>query len=112
MARLKASTTDPTMIYPGEFPLFVLEATRWPADQQVMARVALNFLFDPEQYPVDLSEVLSLQSNNRIMTEAFFANCASFPIEAGTWPREDFLCEAMRGLVEGASTSASSHQGG
>lgn len=99
------------MIYPGEFALFVLKASRWPSDQKVMARIALNFLFDPEQYPVDLSEVVALQSDNRIMTEAFFANCASFPIEAANWPREDLLCEAMRKIVNSAATPVPNQRG-
>lgn len=87
------------MIYPSDFALFVLEARRWPEEQKVMARLALNFLFDPEQYPVDLSETLGLHSDNRIMVNAFLAACGSFPNEASTWEKEDMLCHALIDLT-------------
>ncbi|WP_036106860.1 hypothetical protein [Lysobacter capsici] len=92
------------MLYPGDFALFVIEANRWPEEQRVMARVALNFLFDPEQYPVDLSEVLALHSENRIMVDAFFSNCGSFPIEYGSWHKEEGLCHALMELVSAFPT--------
>lgn len=41
----------------------------------LMRRIALNLLVDPKRYPVDVSEVLELSSQNRAMLSAFLVAC-------------------------------------
>lgn len=64
-----------------------------------MARLALNFLFDPEQYPVDLSEVFALESETRLMAEAFFNNCAMYPGEYASCHKEEAIAHELIKIV-------------
>lgn len=90
-------TRYPLMLPPIDFISYVL---RSPAgeDQKVMAMVALNTLFDVEQFPVDLSQVMALGTNNRIMTRAFLAWCAIEPKEYLS--QSLFLSRNLRKVVD------------
>lgn len=84
------------MLHPVDYvnTIFGLELT---ADQVVMARVALNVLFDPDQYPVDISEVMTLRSKNRILVRGFLAWCAFEPEHYQSLSEE--LCQRLRRAV-------------
>ncbi|CAD1790213.1 hypothetical protein XSP_001551 [Xanthomonas euroxanthea] len=46
------------------------------SDRSVMARVALNLLYDPDLYPVSLIEVLELGAVERVLVRACLDYCA------------------------------------
>lgn len=72
------------MVEPSDYKIYVL-AVSSKADQKVMARVALNALFAPDRYPVDLSEIALLRSDHKLMTRAFLARCALEPSHYLSW---------------------------
>lgn len=49
------------------------------AERVVMARIALNALFDPNAYPVDMSELASLTSEPNILTRSMLNYCVIHP---------------------------------
>lgn len=78
---------------------FISYVLRSPSgdDQKVMALVALNTLFDVERFQVDLSKVMALGTENRIMTRAFLAWCAIEPKEYSS--RSAFLSRHLIGII-------------
>jgi hypothetical protein len=66
------------MIYPEDF-IAVVKKTKKPDEKSLMARVALNALYDPERFPVDLSEVMALPQESKMLVRAFMAFCAINP---------------------------------
>lgn len=68
------------MLPPLDFLIYVRRSPPGH-DQKVMAAVALNTLWDVEGFPVDLSQVMRLSTNNRVMTRAFLDWCAMVPKE-------------------------------
>lgn len=44
-----------------------------------MARIALNVLYDAEGFPVDLGELMALDSVNLALTRSFLNGCAVEP---------------------------------
>lgn len=103
------------MIYPADYMFCLRDNPYRQQDKQVMARVALNALVDPERYPVDLSEVRTLGIGARLLVRAFLAYMANNADEYGTWDAErckifhEVLCatkdgDAMSsGLAEGST---------
>lgn len=81
------------MLHPTDYVNMIF-GSELNADQVVMARVALNVLFDPDQYPVDLSEVMALSGANRILVRGFLAWCAFDPTRYQS--RSEELCERLR----------------
>lgn len=73
------------MIYPADFVSFVRKKTKPVEEQIILARIALNALYDPEMYPVDVHELMLLHNENRVMAEAFLAYCAINPKEYSGW---------------------------
>lgn len=84
------------MLPPIAFVTYVRRA-KPSADREVMARVALNVLYDPERYPVDLSEVSALGCQARLMTRGFLAWCAIEKDEWLSW--QPYLCECLIKLL-------------
>lgn len=78
---------------------FISYVLRSPSgdDQKVMALVALNTLFDVERFPVDISKVMTLGTNDRIMTRAFLAWCAIEPTEYSS--RSAFYARRLISIV-------------
>ena len=64
------------MIHPGDYVQYVRNAKQ---HRSVLARVALNVLYDPDAFPVDLSEVLSLGSEERHMARGLISWCTVSP---------------------------------
>lgn len=85
------------MLCPHDFVSYVLKSSHMK-DRVVLARAALNILFDIEQYPVDLAEVAGLRSEGRLMVRAFLAWVAVNPHEHLSWPYH--LCEPLIDLVD------------
>lgn len=54
-------------------------------DRLIMLRVALNALHDPDEYPVDFSEILTLRDENRHITQGFLDGCAADPQWYQSW---------------------------
>lgn len=84
------------MLPPIAFVTYVRRA-KPSADREVMARVALNVLYDPERYPVDLSEVSALACEARLMTRGFLAWCAIEQKEWLSW--QPYLCDCLIKLL-------------
>ncbi|MBN8499533.1 MAG: hypothetical protein J0M19_00045 [Sphingomonadales bacterium] len=84
------------MLAPIDFTTYV-RASKIASDQVIMARIALNVLYDPERYPVDLSEIAKMRSESRIMTRAFLAWCAIDQDEWLSWPER--LCHSLIRLL-------------
>lgn len=68
------------MIYPEDF-IAAVKKTKSPDEKSLMARVALNALYDPERFPVDLSEVMALPQESKMLVRGFMAYCAINPSE-------------------------------
>jgi hypothetical protein len=66
------------MLRPSDFILYIKSAE---ADRVLLARVALNVLYDPALYPVDLSAVLALRGMSRAMVKSLLDWCATEPSE-------------------------------
>ena len=81
------------MIYPADFVSFVRKKAKPAAEQVVLARIALNALYDPEIYPVDVHELMLLHNENRVMAKAFLSYCAINPKEYSNW--SELLCEEL-----------------
>lgn len=64
---------------------FTVLATTADRDQTLLARIALNALYDPARYPVDMSELLSLTAHHRALARSFLAWCAVHPHEYTNW---------------------------
>jgi hypothetical protein len=62
------------MLHPIDYLSAVLDGGR---DKVLMARIALNRVFDPKAYPVDLSEIRGLHAINEAITMALLARCAA-----------------------------------
>lgn len=86
------------MINPVDYYGFLKRQHQDPEDQVLMARIALNVMFDPAAYPVDLSEVTSLRAVNRMVAEGFLAYCAVNPKEFGSWGTRSPLYEPLAEL--------------
>lgn len=80
------------MLCPYDFAQ-LLPRVRNRKDRRVMACVVLNAIYDPDQYPVDLSEVMNLQGENRVLTRAFLAWCALCPDAYASWNEQ--ACERL-----------------
>lgn len=50
----------------------------------VLARIVLNAIFDPKQYPVDLSEVCALPGSAFAVARAFLEDCSINPWNCGS----------------------------
>lgn len=89
------------MLYDLDFVSYIKRMTDedQQADRRVMARVALNALYDSEAYPVDLSEILRLHSINRSLTRAFLLGCSLRPEVFQSW--SDGGCAALVELASG-----------
>jgi hypothetical protein len=90
------------MMHPGDFVLFVRGATR---NRQVLARIALNVLFDPDAYPVDLSEIQALDHRDRDAVNSLLVCSVTEPLTRVQDRSENFqwLKSAAQGTPEGAS---------
>lgn len=71
------------MIYPFDFMRLMEQRDFTLEDKRVMARVALNMLIDPQQYPVDLSEIEQLRDEPRVLTHALIAYMCQNSTEHG-----------------------------
>jgi hypothetical protein len=67
------------MLSPETYLSTVFGASSSRDDQRLMARVALNVLFAPDRFPVDMSELFSLSEMQWLQTEGFLAYCAVKP---------------------------------
>jgi len=86
------------VIYPADFVGYLRKRAKCADDRLVMARIALNALYDPQLYPVDVFEVMRLRNESRVMTEAFLAFCAVNPQQYCSW--DDGLCAELFGVVK------------
>jgi len=86
------------MLHPIDFVTYVRLKSDL-MDRSLLARIALNALYDYERYPVDLSELAELCCESRVMARAFLAWCAIDPEEWSSWPQP--LCECLFKLVPG-----------
>lgn len=66
-----------------------------PATQRVLARIALNTVYDRTAYPVDLIEVMDLPGFNGPIAWAFLDGCAANP-RLRTLNHEKSLPDLMR----------------
>lgn len=48
-------------------------------DRKVLIRIALNALYAPDAYPVDLSELMGMQEKHVVLARGFLARCALEP---------------------------------
>lgn len=53
-----------------------------------MIRIALNTLYDPDEYPVDIAELMSLRAEHLHIARGFLSNCATDPTLFQSWPPE------------------------
>lgn len=72
-----------------------------PHERSLVCRVVLNLTFDENQYPVDLSEVLSLPSLSFAMVRSFIA----FRTECGlAGSASSFLVEKLKAVLQDANS--------
>lgn len=75
-------------MYPEGLLMAIRREDYAPMDRAVIARVVLNALFDPTQYPVDLSEVEALTDSGYALTRSFLNFCAINPWSYGSGDQE------------------------
>lgn len=90
------------MLSPYEY---LCHARPLPAGQvrTTLLRVVLNTQFDPQRYPVDLSEVLALPAVDRVVALGYLSGCAACPnvyTRTPTWALEDLCQEIDETLAE------------
>lgn len=78
------------------------------ASRVTSLRVVLNALFDADQYPVDLTELLALPERDRALAFAFLSSCAAHPGEHTSWPSWALrnLCLELDSMESGAEAEA------
>lgn len=83
------------MLHEIDFVSFIHDLTdqKSERDRSIMARVALNALYDAELFPVDLSEVMSLRGKHAVLTRAFISWCLLEPIAFQRW--SEFASSAL-----------------
>lgn len=74
-------------------------------DRSVMARIALNTLYDHDQFPVDMSELLSLQHSANIhATKGFLDYCAAGLEGYSSWNLDQYhISKLMRAALANPS---------
>lgn len=80
------------------------------AQRAIMARIALNILFDSHVYPVDLSELSELGPEAYLLSRSLLSYCRIFPQYVGAMDARDLnlLERILDGCKEGAKETASS----
>lgn len=68
------------------------------SEQVLMARIALNVLYDADQYPVDVSEMLSLSPLSFAASKSFLA-WSAIQHNYSTWTSD--IAIRLRALAEG-----------
>jgi hypothetical protein len=71
------------MLHPGNFVRLIVDGQFDCKVRRVLARIALNALIDPQNYPVDLSEVNELENLAGLAVWGFLAYMANNPFEYG-----------------------------
>lgn len=68
------------------------------ATRQTLLRLILNTTYDPQSYPLDLSEVIALPACERTLAFGYLSWCAAYPHEYTGKP--DWLLEDLRNEVD------------
>ncbi len=71
---------------PEDYMAYVCRAEIDPAHREVLARLALNQLFDPDRYRVRINEVMSLPFEERMRARSFIEYCAIHPSLRFSYP--------------------------
>lgn len=75
-----------------------IDQVRDAGERVLMARIALNVLYDADQYPVDVSEILSLSPLSFAASRSFMA-WSAIQHNYSTWTSD--LAIRLRALAEG-----------
>lgn len=93
------------MLHPIEYFKHVRDTRK---NQRLMARIGLNALYDPDAYPVDLSELDKLTDVNRTMVAGFMNGFSGAKRDKYRWCEDevrDLVAMAKQRPVETASSS-------
>lgn len=71
---------------PEDYMAYVCRTEIDQANREVLARLALNQLFDVDRYPVRLKEVISLPFEERMRARSFMDYCAIHPSLRSSYP--------------------------
>jgi hypothetical protein len=77
-----------------------------PFERSLVCRIVLNLTFDEKQYPVDLSEVLSLPSMSFAMIRSFVAYRAECGLAGSA---SNYLVEKFKAALQDADSEVRGH---
>lgn len=75
-----------------------MEDEKDQSDRRTMARVALNALYDPDVFPVDLSDVIKLRGKHGAITRSFLSWCSLKPTAFYSWSED--MCRPLTAYLE------------
>lgn len=75
------------MICPHDY-CNLLRNVQSPTEAAVLARICLNVVFDPEQFPVDLSELFGLSVENMLLARGLLCWAGVAPNTYSSWSND------------------------
>lgn len=83
------------MLHPADYVHYIETAG---INKPLLARIALNALYDSDAFPVDLSELNTLDSRGGQMARAFLDWCGTDPTQFSSWAEDGV--ERLKNIVD------------